>query len=697
MIQIYYPGKDRDFNANGDAVLTPESCEIEMNLNGEWELTMEHPIDGDEHYRLINDGAVLAVPTPVGSKQLYRIYQTKKTQTRVTAYARPIFWDCADDTFFLDTRPTDKSGQEVLDILMEGTKYSGETDIAEKSTAYYINKSLLNALQSDDENSFLNRWGGEIIYDNFKIIINHKAGSDNGIRAEFGRNLNSIQETVDMDDVITRIIPMAYNGYMLDGDEPWVDSKYIDNYPIIYHKVVQFEDVKLKDDAGEEEESFETLDELRKELKRRAKLEFDAGCDLPSMNYVIDMIDLSRTEEYKDYQDLEEVHLGDTIHCRYKPLDIDVDAKVIRINYDCILQKTNEIELGDEQYDYFSNMTTVSDSVSSVLDDTGKVRGDSVQGVLDALTVRLAYQKNVAQKQDVRAILFEDTDTSSSTYGALAIGTLGLQISTTRQADGEWDWTTAITAEGIIADTIAAGTMKADRISGGTLKLGGTEKGNGNLYVYGAKSETEIDVLDLSSQPGMVIGEWGLRTYQYDDAGNITGFMGFVDDEIYFTDVANNYAIARLRLEPSRVGLYSESDGGNITIWAHDDIDLIAQSDIFIGWDTDLGASHAPNIQIDSNGGNINIASGNGNLTISGGGTCRIVAENPIEVYGSADMKNNALSNAVLNNAKYMKNGQTFTGASAVISVVTGINSDWETFNSATLTIIDGIVSYVSQ
>lgn len=32
-----------------------------------------------------------------------------------------------------------------------------------------------------------------------------------------------------MNDVVTRIIPKAYNGYMIEGDAPWVDSPLIKN------------------------------------------------------------------------------------------------------------------------------------------------------------------------------------------------------------------------------------------------------------------------------------------------------------------------------------------------------------------------------------------------------------------------------------------------------------------------------------
>ena len=85
---------------------------------------------------------------------------------------------------------------------------------------------------------------------------------------------------------------------------------------------------------------------------------------------------------------------------------------------------------------------------------------DKIAGVLDAMQTQLRYQQNAAKRMTVRAILFEDLDETSPLYGAMAMGTQGLEISKTRTADGRnWDWTTAMTAEGIMAGTIIAGII----------------------------------------------------------------------------------------------------------------------------------------------------------------------------------------------------------------------------------------------
>lgn len=459
MIQIY-KRDNTNYEQNGDSVLVPVDCNIEAKLNGSWELQMEHPLDSEGKFEYIETGAVIAAPSFMSGKQLFRIYNTERTDSYIMAYARPIFLDAQEDCFLIDKRPTDKDGQGALDMLMEGSKYSGTSNITDIHTAYYIRKNLIEALAGNAANSFLNLWGGETLFDNYRIIINEQVGADHGMKATFGRNIVGITENVNMDGVITRIIPVAFNGYMLEGDEPWVDSPLIDNYTHPYIQEVKFKNVKLQSDCDEGEEGFADLASLREELIRQCNLMYENGYDKPSCNYSISLVDLSQTEEYKDYVELETISLGDFIECEYEPLGIATKARVIQLTYDCIRKCNSAVELGDFTYDYFAETSKKTAQINSVIDDNGNLIAERVQGVLDALTTQLRYQKTVAQKQDVRAILFEDTDPNSELYGALSIGTQGFQIANKMLEDGsDWDWSTAFTANGGYADAIVAGIL----------------------------------------------------------------------------------------------------------------------------------------------------------------------------------------------------------------------------------------------
>ena len=437
---------------------------LTMNLNGAWSVSMTHPVDDKLEY--LTENAVICSETPVGKKQLFRIRNITKNDSSVTCTAYPIFFDSKNDCFLFDVRPTEKNGQEALDIMLASNeKYSASSDIKAVNTSYYIQKNFMEALNGDDENSFTSRWGGEISYDNFTVTVNEHLGADNGLRVEFGFNLMGISETVDMTEVATRIIPKSYNGYILPDNET-VDSPNINKYPVVYTRVIEYQDIKLKEDAqeGDLENGItvcESLEDLYTALRNRAADEFENGIDVPSITYDVDMVDLSKTDMYKDYKKLLNVNLGDTAHIGHRRLNITTEARVISMTYDMITKKVDTLTLGDYISSYFSDMDSVMNRVDKVIDKSNNtLMAEKISGVINLLTTSLKAQKDIAKKQDVRAILFEDIDKDSPTFGALCIGTQGIQIAKKRnETDTDWKWGTAINFESIVADYIITGIL----------------------------------------------------------------------------------------------------------------------------------------------------------------------------------------------------------------------------------------------
>lgn len=458
MIQIYSPD-NTDFEKNG-TVLMPEACFLSMEINGSWTVDISNPLD--DRFQNIVENAVISVPTPFG-QSLYRITQMSKTDTGVAATALPIFLDAQNDTFIYDQRPTDKNGQQALDIILSGTRYTGHSNIDKISTAYYQMKNAVECISSDDDNAFLKRWGGEIRYSNYDIYINDRLGADNGMRVEFGFNLNGISEDIDMSGVVTSIIPVSYNGHTLPDGET-VDSPNINKYPVKHIRQIRYEDIKLAEDAQEGEEDVtvcDTMEELYDALRSRASQEYDSGIDLPSITYQVDMIDLAKTQEYAHLKQLVTVNLGDTVHVRHRRLGIETTARVIAMTYDCITQSPASLTIGDYVENYFDKTSDITSAAENVIDTTsGTVMANRIAGVMNMLYVSLRAQKDIAQKQEVRAMLFEDTNPESPTYGALSIGTAGIQIAHERTADGlDWQWGTAIDFQSIVADYIITGIL----------------------------------------------------------------------------------------------------------------------------------------------------------------------------------------------------------------------------------------------
>lgn len=447
-IEIYLK-TNTNYEMNGDMLLLPISCTYKAS---EYLVTLEHPIDDIGRWKYIDYENVISVEGD-GNKKLYRIFNVVKSLDSITAYARPLFFDLIDNVL-LDVRPTLKNGEEALNIILEDTGFNGHSNISTINTSYYVRKNIVEAILGNDENSFLNRWGGEVLLDNFDIYINDKIGSDNGVRVEFGYNLNEIEEDVNIEEVATRIIPTGYNGIMLDGSTPWVDSPLINKYTNPKMRVINFDDVKVKE-AETDEEGFDTIEEARQELIKRCNKLYMEGIDKPSVNYKIDMINLANTTAYKDYIKLVTVNEGDTVTCYIPGLDIDVKARVIDYEEDLITGEYISLELGNAISNFFKEQADVQSKINNILNSNGTVKGNEIQGFLDATKAKLIAQKEIGQLQDVRAFIWEDLEPNSSTYGCMIGGSAGIQISQQRTPDGkDWDFTSAFTAEGIIADKI---------------------------------------------------------------------------------------------------------------------------------------------------------------------------------------------------------------------------------------------------
>lgn len=515
MIQIYSP-TNTNYEKNGDMTLIPSEATVHPILNGAWEATLSHPLDAEGRWKYIVDEAVVKMPSFNGD-QLFRIKKKEKSDSGITATMEPIFMDAMGDCFLTDVRPTNATGQEALNAMTApNSKYSGQSDILVTATAYYQYKNLIEALNDGEDNCFLNRWGGEIIYNNFTVIINQRAGGDYGVELRYGKNIpqNGMTEEVDFRDVITRIYPKAFNGYTMSNDG-YVDSPLVNNYPTVKATTITYSDVKKRVDVQEGDEDSgviicDTQEQLNAALTAKCNAEFEAGIDKPAVSISADMVLLQNTEQYKDYAVLETVSLGDTIHCINSHLDITTDARVIEFEYDSIRQKVVSVVIGDYQYEYFNNVTSAAEKAESAIRNDGTVRADQIQGIINAQKANLRAMKDIAQTQEVRAVLFEDLDPSSPTFGAMCLGTMGFQIANERTADGrDWQWSTFGTGDGFFADYIVAGTMLADRIRGGTLEVGGSGLGKDGEIIIKDANDNILCILNdigVDVRKGSIIG-----------------------------------------------------------------------------------------------------------------------------------------------------------------------------------------------
>ncbi|KRU29368.1 prophage endopeptidase tail [Clostridium sporogenes] len=488
MIKIFEPNST-NFNNNGLTVLTNAiDPEIIEELNGAYSLSFKYSIEDSKVVQGIiqaNNTVISRESLMVGTKgkanlmpksyflqkdyivyannQPFRIYNVKRDMSTIEINCRHIFYDLLDN-FLEDVRPTNLNRMDALQWVLERTQYpNGFTfngNIGPTATRYFIRKNVVEAIMGQD--GILETWGGEIVRDNFNIGIWDNRGNDRGVLIQGGKNLLGIEDDLNTDNVVTRIMPTGLdeNDTVIMLPEKYIDSPNINMYPHPKVRHLHYGDIKVNGETGITKDDVIRL--LRLKVKELYEVE---KVDIPEVNYKVDFIELSKTEEYKDYISLEKVEVGDTVTVRYNKLNLDIKAKVIKTTKR-LKGKTwlnEKVELGN----FKNNVSTSLNKIDAITTDDGKVKGEAIWGTIDATKASLKAMADSAETQVERAIIFEDKDPDSPTYGAMCLGTRGFQIAREMTND-EWQWTTFGTGQGFTADLIRAGILQS---LDGTLRI----------------------------------------------------------------------------------------------------------------------------------------------------------------------------------------------------------------------------------
>ena len=379
MIQVYAENNTQ-YNKNGNITLIPIEAYTESELNGTWTATIVHPIDPEGRWEYLTEQAVVKMPSWNGD-QLYRIVQRIKGDTEITCILYPIFFDSMNDCFLVDVRPTNKTGQEALNLMLApNNKYSGTSNITATSTAYYEYKNFMEALNGEGDNAFTKRWGGEIEYDNFTVKVPLHLGTDNGLEMRSGKNIQSISEDIDMTGIVTRVYPKAYNGRKPSGYS-YIDSQLINSYVTPKCAEITFDRIKLAADATTEDMSNPDIvvcsnqSQLDSALQTAVQKQFSLGIDKPVISISITgVFELSQLAGYENFS--QPIGLGDTVHIIHSKLGITTNERIIYLKYNSILKRVDDIQIGSKPYDFFRE---VSQTVVDV--DGGKYEQDLVVSV----------------------------------------------------------------------------------------------------------------------------------------------------------------------------------------------------------------------------------------------------------------------------------------------------------------------------
>lgn len=471
-----YEFNQTSFNNNGICTLFPKSAVITRDLNEyKYYLDLTHPIDETGKWKEVTQDRII-----VANEQPFRIKFVQKTSREIVAYCEQIFFDL-NNNFIEDTNIKGKNGNTALNQILSNTNYahpfSGTSNIQITNNSRLVRKNVLSAIIGDNENSFVNRWGGELDIDGFTFKINTRIGRNNGYKVEYSKNMTGINAKFDMRNVVTKIRPVGFDGIKLE--ELFVDSPLINSYAMPIIREYKYEDVKWKGSPnyqapldGEDDGAYETLAEAQAELKRRALAEFSENeVDLPTVNYNVNFIELSNTDEYANYQALSSINIGDDVVIRHKILDINIPARCTAYKYNCLTCNFDEITLGHYNKNFFTDVKNTMndmDSVKDTLQELPKQLNDILQQSKEYVTDFINGGFGGYVYYTPNAIYILDNPDVNVAKNVAVFNMNGLGFSN-EGINGTFE--TAITRDGhIVADFIDTGILTADIIKAGILE-----------------------------------------------------------------------------------------------------------------------------------------------------------------------------------------------------------------------------------
>lgn len=293
------------FHHNGSMILQPSECILNVELNGSWYVDLTQPYDEDHRYSYLQEGCVLGIDLQIAREQVnqiqyFRVFDIEYGLNDIQATAYPVAFEAAFEVPILscDFSGDDFEGYTAKDLAallnnLQRNKFRIRTNIdSTKACVYGEETNLQEILVGDQDASFLNMFGGEVVYDNYDYIINTQIGNNNPkLRTlYYSGNITGMSITKNTWDLITRIEPLSSEGYSMVGPEyRWArrkarywfeggtrgggndvisdDSVALRNHPFVHAKVIKYDDVYLVKEYDEEYDGYRKKTKTEKATK----------------------------------------------------------------------------------------------------------------------------------------------------------------------------------------------------------------------------------------------------------------------------------------------------------------------------------------------------------------------------------------------------------------------------------------------
>lgn len=387
MIPILYEKTEASFSTNGLGRLSScIRCIVTEERNGVFECEFDYPVTG-VLFSEIEEGRIIACThDEQGDIQPFDIYgRSEPINGIVTFYAHHISY--RQNEIVVKPFTAGSAAEAIAKIKSQSVNTNPFTYWTNKSvTASFTSEAPKNArdLLMGEEGSMLDVFGtGEYEFDKFDVKLYLHRGQDTNVSIHYGKNLIDYTNEYDVSDAYTAVVPY-WLGEVSEGEES-VETLVM--LPELFissgHSVPSGREVVVPLDLSDEFEEPPTVEQLRSTATSRLN---SSQAWLPNQTVTVDFVQLWQTDEYADYAVLQRLRLCDTCGVFVPMYDTALRAKVIKVVYNVLLDRYDEMELGDKPTTY-----------SAVLEKTYDSKVAGVVAGLQSIAVDIETAQNIAE------------------------------------------------------------------------------------------------------------------------------------------------------------------------------------------------------------------------------------------------------------------------------------------------------------
>lgn len=462
MIKVYEES-ERLFNHNGLKILHPTKAEIYIEDNGDYYIDIESTIEDIDY---LKEGMIIRANTRWG-EQGFRLTNPERKNNKIFVKGYHL-WKDSSKYVIADSNIVNKNLNDALDHINIAcdtpTPFNTISDITRINSARIIRKSLEEAVAI-----LIEKWGGHLYRDNWTIGIKETIGLDRGAVIRYGKNSKEIDAIENWDNVVTKMLPVGYDGITLP--EVYIESEM--QYDVPYTKVVKFDqDIdqdQYKDQEGNlDEEAYRNalITDLRQQATQYINENQYFKCNYKVKAHIDGIVDL-----------------GDVITVEHEKLGIRLNTNVIALKYDCIRDKYLEVEFGNFKNKLKNLVENIKVDTEKAITNANEVVKVTLRDDLNEATSKIwGTLGNSYVIYEGDCILVVDKLPKEEAQNVMMINSAGIGFSNTG-IHGTFN--SAWLIDGTLdMQQINCINMTANLVRGGTLKVGSNLNEAGNIEIY---------------------------------------------------------------------------------------------------------------------------------------------------------------------------------------------------------------------